>query len=432
MPQDDKENHEPKGAKIVLDSRKRKSAGLSSRRSDESAAHTGRETAEEAVPGPVSPDVPQSDLALPQLRETPATMPPQKRKKRKSVVLGRKRRRSSGQSANDDRIHGNSQEIRPSMLPQDKPNPAPVPSRRHARPRLSGTAASPGPQTIDPEDDADEDYVDEDHSPEPPTPAPPKKGRKPRRGVGAGSGAVRGTQANQEGRSKARKSTFPILTHRMTNFGALPTIQEEVGSDEGADVNDEVNPYAVDRPAPNAVDVLAQICRESIAKAAEQTDGNSASSTSRAELRRKRIALEAFGKNLDDRLFEMSAAVENRIALESRVRKINREKADLQARWIEVRRQREQIALRCDQVRRQHWDDERDAEDRWRISEAAQQTELELERNEADGEEGLEYLLRTVAGHVSNLSAGGGVLERIKSFNAQLERMAGILEKGDM
>jgi hypothetical protein len=53
---------------------------------------------------------------------------------------------------------------------------------------------------------------------------------------------------------------------------------------------------------------------------------------------------------------------------------------------------------------------------------------MELDRSEEQTEESLEYLLRTVAVDVSNSQGGGGLLDQIKSFNAHLERMAGVLE----
>ena len=168
------------------------------------------------------------------------------------------------------------------------------------------------------------------------------------------------------------------------------------------------------------------MCREVVAKTVD--DLATSDQTSTAGRKRKRTALQAFGDDLDSRLFEMSAAVEDRLDLESRSRKVKREKADLQSRWIEVRRQREQVALRCDRVRREHWEDEQEREEKWQISESAYKAELELERGEPEEEEGLEYLLRTVAGEVSNRSEGGGLLTKIRSVNTQLERMAGVLE----
>jgi hypothetical protein len=144
----------------------------------------------------------------------------------------------------------------------------------------------------------------------------------------------------------------------------------------------------------------------------------------RAAMKNKRSALEAFGHDLDDELFEMSEAVENRIDLEARVRKSKREKAALQAEWIEIRKERERIALRCDAVRRNNWEHEADVRQKWQLSEAARRAELELDRAEPVEQERTEYLLRCVTDELSSASAHGGLLERIKSFNAHLETMA--------
>ncbi len=179
-----------------------------------------------------------------------------------------------------------------------------------------------------------------------------------------------------------------------------------------------------DRPTPNSIDVLAQICREVVDSAIERLPQIQERAVDR---KRKHSALESFGNDLGTRLFDMSNAVENRMALEARVRKARREKSDLQVQWVEVRRQRERMALKCDRVRKYHWDNETDREDKWQISEAAHKAELELGRGEAEEEESLEFLLKTVAEDVSG-KGQAGLLGRIKAFNGQLERMAGVLE----
>jgi predicted RNase H-like nuclease (RuvC/YqgF family) len=149
-------------------------------------------------------------------------------------------------------------------------------------------------------------------------------------------------------------------------------------------------------------------------------------------LKNKRSALTGFGKDLEDELFELSEAVENRINLEARVRKGKREKSALQAELIEMKKERERIALKCDAVRRRHWEHEQDARHKWELSEAARRAELEMERDDSVEDEGMEFLLRSVTCEVSSLSDQGGLLERIRSFNGQLESMARILEGRDI
>ena len=343
-----------------------------------------------------------------------------RKRKRKSVVMKKKKRPSS---------EGVKRKSKPSSavdlsvrndVSEEEDSP-PVRAIRN-RLKLTSPAANSSPviRSIEVEDSEDE-YVD-DETPEPPTPAPTKKPTK-RTKPGNFESGPRTTTATSSSR---RKSTFPILTHRMTNIEALPTIREET---EWASDEDEtgIQQSTADRSVPNAVDVLAQICRETVETAVDKLESEG-KGESRAVRQRKRSALEAFGADLDSRLFDISAAVEDRIDLEARVRKVKREKADLQARWIEVRMQRERIALRCDRVRREHWESEQTREERWRISEAARRAELELERNPPEEEESLEFLLRSVAAEVTSSSSGGGLLSRLKGFNKSLEAMAGMLE----
>lgn len=211
-------------------------------------------------------------------------------------------------------------------------------------------------------------------------------------------------------------------------MATLPTIPEAEDSAEEAEVDQNVPKEAVaERTQPNAVDILAQICRETISSLMERMSENIQSSE-RSTVKNKRSALEAFGEDLNDELFEMSEAVENRINLEARVRRSKREKAGLQAEWIELRREREQIALKCDAVRRRHWESENEAREKWALSEAAKRVEHEIERDSAEEDEGLEFFLRNVTDIVSCQSSRGGILGMIKSFNSQLEHMATFLE----
>ena len=357
---------------------------------------------------------------------------PVRRKKRKSVVIPRKKRRSS---ENTRRVSARS--AASPELTQDVPRMAQLPvegeiavppRKRNVIPRAMSIGTPQDTpvvvRSIEVEEVSDDEYIDEDHSPEPPTPAPNKRPAKSAPSK-KGDRAQRAINTNK----RSKTSGFPITTYRMANIDALPTIREEdelQQDSEDEPQHDRHRNNVTNREPANAIDILAQVCREVVAKTVD--DLATSDQTSTAGRKRKRTALEAFGNDLDSRLFEMSAAVEDRLDLEGRSRKVKREKADLQSRWIEVRRQREQVALRCDRVRREHWEDEQEREEKWHISDSAYKAELELERGEPEEEEGLEYLLRTVAGEVSNRSEGGGLLTKIRSVNAQLERMAGVLE----
>ena len=376
----------------------------------------------------------QEQRSRPHLRPVGSSKkaPPFHRKKRKSVVMPRKKRRSS---ENARRISARSaaspeltQDIPRMAQSLVKDGAAVSPRQRTQIPRaMSAGTQQDSPavvRSIEVENASDDEYVDEEHSPEPPTPAPNKR---PAKAVLAKKGSRIEGAINTVRRSK--KSGFPITTYRMANIDTLPTIREENDLEPYSDnepQHDTHRIHATNRAPANAIDILAQVCREVVANTVDHLATGDQHGT--ASRKRKRTALEAFGDDLDSRLFEMSAAVEDRLDLEGRSRKIKREKADLQSRWIEVRRQREQVALRCDRVRREHWEDEQEREEKWHVSESAYKAELELERGEPEEEESLEYLLRTVADEVSNRSEGGGLLNKIRSVNGQLQWMTGVLE----
>ncbi|KAJ4547410.1 hypothetical protein HRR76_000053 [Exophiala dermatitidis] len=386
---------------------------------------------------------------------------PKRRKKRKSVVLVRKKRRSSGPGENQP-----GQPEVPTPEPDTQASPAPPSSvltlppasRRQTRnslkkdlltdigrsPSVSGTpppkqmeeagdetynkespreltTPAPSKQTKEDDNDDDESYIQES-SPEPTTPAPTTRTKRTSKVGSRRTSSKRDALPSKKGPSKTR---FPFLTHRLTNLSRLPTIHE---TNEDGEHGDDPLDMTNDHGQPNVVDVLAQICRETIENLVEGTS-TSRLPSDRAAVKTKRDALEAFGRDLDDELFELSEVVENRIHLEARVRKSRREKASLQAEWLALRKERERIALECDAVRRQHWECEDDARQRWNLSEAAKRAEIELNRDNHNTEDGIEFLLRSVASNVSSASEEGGLLNKVKRFNAQLESMALLLER---
>ncbi len=363
-----------------------------------------------------------------------------KRRKRKSVVLKPKKRRRSTEIAQQNTLPfpevveqagGNEAEV-------SEPNSAATKTPRtvHSRPRrrrVSDASAvqTPGyPPMHEPDAEEDETYIDEAISPEKPTPKPRKKGKSSRRsGSSMGIGTKRQIRPSPRVK-KSSKSTFPIITHRLTNVAALPTIIEEAEDPDSANDSNSLKTKFPDRSDPNAIDVLAQICREAI-KTTISKLSTTTTATSAKELRRKRTAIEAFGSELDSRLTDMSVAVEHRLTLETRVKKSRKEKADLQAQWIEVRRQREEIALNCDNVRARHNESEEGGKESYELSEKLYELEMVVERGEDDndGVEALEFMLKSVAQRVSGAGGGsGGILDRVKEFNRQLETTAMVLE----
>lgn len=362
-----------------------------------------------------------------------------KRKKRKLVVLGRKKKRLSDQSHSLLTDQAEESTVQNDVSDGEAHSEPLVDVSNAALETTPGSEAAPTPEprrratlllerTPDGEDEEEDETYVQESSVEPPTPAPVKKPRQGNRRPNSEK------LPKEQGRSKSTKPTFPILTHRMTNFGSLPIISEEgeaggEGEEQPADHQNPGNDPFHQRAQPNVVDVLAQICRETITNLVEDLSKNG-SRTGRATIQNKRSALEAFGRDLDEELFQMSEALENRLGLEARVRKARREKSRLQTEYMEIRKQRENIALKCDAVRRKHWECEEDTREKWQLSEAARRVELELERDEGDEvEEGVDFLLQTVAHDVSRNSDEGGILDKVRAFNSQLESLAHLLER---
>jgi hypothetical protein len=323
--------------------------------------------------------------------------PSKKRRKRKSIIVKKRNgRKASAQSA---------------------ASASPVPRRRRRQTHTASPARTP---YREPFENEDETYLPEEVSPEPPTPAPTKKSRKATRTIPSIESDNPAPSRHRSTSSEPR-SGYPITTHRLVNTSALPTISEEL---EGAS-GDELDHLTKTRAAPNAVDVLAQICRESVATALTAT----LTTSQGGSLKLRTAALESFGHELEARLFDMSAAVENRLTLEARVRSSKREKNAVQGRWMELRREREEVALRTDAVRRRHTEGEERGRESWGVSEACFGVGAVGERERGTEGEGLEGLMGSV-GRVVSGGEGGGALQRVREFKARMEGLLGVLREG--
>ena len=397
-------------------------------------------------------DVPEREDSELQAPSPPQTLAKsssgQKRKKRKSVILKpRKRRRSSDVAVERQNAMAEPKtNVRSSSVqPQGdrRPRSTHAISMKATRPKTySEVPALETPAHLQPGDDdqeEDETYMEEEPSPEKPTPkvSAKKVKNKVRRKKGGSDGRA-SVQSGKSTRSggqaqkvkKSTRSSFPILTHRMANMFALPTISEEQEEHAEDDGDHDIHSTSLEdkfsqRIAPNAVDVLAQICRETIESVL--TKLGESSSEGRVLVQRKRSAIEAFGATLDSRLFDMSAAVEHRLTLEVRAKRARKEKSDLQAQWLEIRRQREEVALKCDEVRRRHDEMKDDGKAQLELSERLHELEMVAERETEDEREAsLDFLMKDVAGRVSSAN-GCGLLDRVREFNRQLERTAMVL-----
>lgn len=368
---------------------------------------------------------------------------PQRRKKRKSVVLGPKKRkpslkRVSAMSTGLEASSDDETSLRLRDDPEaDEPNGRPIaPSyERHSSVDsdrgVTQYSNSSRHRTLHDDDDVDESYMPEEASPEP-EPDVRKTVKKPATARGRTK-----SQAQKPSRNRGQKSgTVPILTYRTTNIRALPTITEE--QDISGNDSDIDELAALDAPAvttksnPNAVDVLAQACREAMDSAIANAKGSS--SSTKAEMRDHIEALQSLRSCLDNSWFQMSQVLDQRIQMEARLRKSRREKAELQARWLEIRRRRDVLDLRKDSIRRRHWENESLARKRFAASEAAVRLETALanatEQGASNGtaseSANLEFMLRDVVKDVSSVAedGGGGILDTLKEFNARLESLA--------
>lgn len=381
--------------------------------------------------------------------------------KRKRSSLKTPGQQSAGRRVSYD-VQQPSSEISAEQAYLELPTPSRAQSTPYAHPRSDDSFYQPH------HDDEDETYL-QPTSPANPTPKPitkkPRKKKAATKPTRTSTAASSSSSQIQSKRRKGKSTTFPILTHRLTNTSALPTITEE-SEEENSDAGSASTPAPKtstkfhDRPTPNAVDVLAQFCREDIESALENlsstsnttsgtaaapTNTTAATTTSRAELKRKRLALESFNQTLETRLFTLSAAVEHRLSLEARVKKAQREKNEMRARWVEVRREREKVAASVDEMRRLKEERERERAEVRGLNEMLWRVEGEVERggeghrqghrhglgqgekHKEKEKDGLEWMVRTVAERVSS-NWGGGLLERVREFNGVLERVVGVLD----
>jgi hypothetical protein len=171
------------------------------------------------------------------------------------------------------------------------------------------------------------------------------------------------SQAPKRKPRQPRGETVPVTVHRIVNatsLGGQPA-HDESASEEDAESPNEVASRQTDklptRGGVNAADVLAQICRETLEKTLTTLKNgidNEANAARRQEWTLRRKAVEAFGTELEGRLFELSEMLDSNFMLGVKVKKAKRNMMDLRARLDQVRREREAIALRTDAVRREH------------------------------------------------------------------------------
>ncbi|KAI9852677.1 MAG: hypothetical protein M1830_006780, partial [Pleopsidium flavum] len=100
---------------------------------------------------------------------------------------------------------------------------------------------------------------------------------------------------------KPNRNSISITVHRLSRLQALQTVDDDEDTRNGP-------PSFPKRNGVNAIDVLAQVCREIIAKAVEKLHEGAETQQNEAgkgEWKRKGKAAIAFGAELDSRLFDM-------------------------------------------------------------------------------------------------------------------------------
>ncbi|MCJ1438251.1 hypothetical protein MMC27_007639 [Xylographa pallens] len=231
---------------------------------------------------------------------------------------------------------------------------------------------------------------------------------------------------------KQKAGTIPITVHRIShakNLNHDPTVEDILSAP----------PPFPNKSGVNAIDVLSQICREMIAKSIDtlkQNTDKEQNQRQKAQWRRNTKAVEMFGDELDARLFQMTEAIDNNHGLATRLRQANKTKTTKRDTLLDIKRQREEIAIEMDAVRAQHEIATKIAQDENELDTMIQDIELAVQRGraaqlaqgvEGDAAEesvGLELRLRKVAAEVSSVG-GGGLLERVKGFNALMEKVLG-------
>ncbi|KAE8378924.1 hypothetical protein BDV26DRAFT_178783 [Aspergillus bertholletiae] len=303
--------------------------------------------------------------------------------------------------------------------PEPEPEPASAPKRGRGRPSLSNK----GPEVTRREEDPAAQNED-------------------------------GEEASRTTRKKARQprgETVPVTVHRLANAASLGGhVQPSELSDEEESADELSTRQKTKLPSRggvNVADVLSQVCRETLEKTLTTLKNgisNEANAARRSEWTTKKKAVEAFGTELEGRLFELSEMLDSNFVLGVKLKKAKREMMDMRSRLYQLRKEREGVALRTDAVRRKHSAEENAGLARTNINNSLHSLELALERSQnrtaSDADDsgsaepsltvGLEFMLRNVADNVSSRASGaqGGLLNQIKAFNAQLEAAARTLE----
>ncbi|QKX53785.1 uncharacterized protein TRUGW13939_00865 [Talaromyces rugulosus] len=354
----------------------------------------------------------------------------------------RKRRKSVKNNADKELELEQEQEEEEEEEVEPEPEPAQTRKRKGKQKASEVPAQEESAAPARRQHDQSQDQQDQPEPNQTAESAQPPKRRRGRPSAASEPSTRRSRPSSEDGGERRREGTVAIKVHRLADTSAL----EATAPDSDASSN-EVSTDELDtrktfprRAGVNAADVLAQICQEIVDKhlaGLANSVANESNQTKRGEAGRQRKAVEAYGSQLQGRLFELSELLESNFALGVKLKKAKRETTEMRNRLLEVRRQRHEVALRMDAVRQKHGAEESAKMSRNAINNSLHKLESTLERsrtrpgesvdddddNHDNGIAGLEFTLRTVVEDVSSAAEGshGGLLGQIRAFNAQLE-----------
>lgn len=233
-------------------------------------------------------------------------------------------------------------------------------SRRRGRPSLGkGQESQPGAEATETRAEASGE------------PNQPTRRRRRRPSAGATEDSTTSGQRTkrpreQDGNQEPRRheGTVAITVHRLTNTQILDHAASDASDDE-QDSTDELEAVGKKFPSRNGVnaaDVLSQICKEILDKHLTTLENNiandAANQAKRSEYARQRKTIEAYGTQLEGRLFELSEMLDSNFSLGVQLKRAKREAVEMRNRLLEIRQQRHEITLRMDAVRRKHGEEE--------------------------------------------------------------------------
>ncbi|KAI2641157.1 hypothetical protein GGS21DRAFT_359771 [Xylaria nigripes] len=256
-----------------------------------------------------------------------------------------------------------------------------------------------------------------------------------------------GSPAKQAQPKPVRRKKKP-LTRRKSNGNSIPvTVQrytkplQRGDADTDEDILNTDIPFT-DHKSPNVVDVVLQICEESIEKylsALHEEATQADEPANRKIFRTKLRTVEAFQEELRTRLQAQTIALDHLRSLKKRVRAAQKEKVSLRNEILRIRAEREQVALKIDTVRMRHETANKETLHQLGLSSTMDDIELAIENGKMAPEPNAKELKRAelanldlrisqIANQLGVANEGGGTLRKIKEFNTFLELAALALE----